>query len=168
VSHSSFACDLFLRPLSRGLIFIPNANPTCSCVYICKFQFRPIHPPSRRLSITQQAQLCKHSPHNFEIINGDSDPVSDDRGTRPEPPWTLPPWFPTLARAVARPSPTHNYTIRHGEVARGEVAPWRCGSKNNHRLGAAPMATTVSFLIVAAFSLESGFFARRGEARRRC
>jgi hypothetical protein len=31
--------------LSRGLDFISNANPACSCVYICKFQFRPIHPP---------------------------------------------------------------------------------------------------------------------------
>jgi hypothetical protein len=49
VSHFSFACDLFCT-LSRGLVFISNANPTCSCVYICKFQFRPIHPPSRRLS----------------------------------------------------------------------------------------------------------------------
>jgi hypothetical protein len=36
--------------LSRGLVYISNANPACSCVYICKFQFRPIHPPSRRLS----------------------------------------------------------------------------------------------------------------------
>jgi hypothetical protein len=48
-SHSSFACDLFCA-LSRGLVYISNANPACSCVYICKFQFRPIHPPSRRLS----------------------------------------------------------------------------------------------------------------------
>jgi hypothetical protein len=31
--------------LSRGLVYISNANPACSCVYICKFQFRPIHPP---------------------------------------------------------------------------------------------------------------------------
>jgi hypothetical protein len=43
VSHFSFACDFF-KP-SRGLGFISNANPACSCVYICKFQFRPIHPP---------------------------------------------------------------------------------------------------------------------------
>jgi hypothetical protein len=49
VSHSSFARDLFCA-LSRGLEFISNAKPACSCVYICKFQFRPIHPPSRRLS----------------------------------------------------------------------------------------------------------------------
>jgi hypothetical protein len=38
------------HPLSRTRFFITNANPACSCVYICKFQFRPIHPPSRRLS----------------------------------------------------------------------------------------------------------------------
>jgi hypothetical protein len=44
VSHSLFACDLFCAR-SRGLIYISNANPACSCVYICKFQFRPIHPP---------------------------------------------------------------------------------------------------------------------------
>jgi hypothetical protein len=47
-----FICLRFvLRPLSRGLDFISNANLACSCVYICKFQFRPIHPPSRRLSV---------------------------------------------------------------------------------------------------------------------
>ena len=50
MSHSLFARDLFCT-LSRGLVFISNANPACSCVYICKFQFRPIHPPSRRLSV---------------------------------------------------------------------------------------------------------------------
>jgi hypothetical protein len=44
VSHLLFACDLF-SSLSRGLVYISNANPACSCVYICKFQFRPIHPP---------------------------------------------------------------------------------------------------------------------------
>jgi hypothetical protein len=49
VCHTSFAYDLFCA-LSRGLVYISNANPACSCVYICKFQFRPIHPPSRRLS----------------------------------------------------------------------------------------------------------------------
>jgi hypothetical protein len=38
------------HPLSLTHFLIPNANPVCSCVYICKFQFRPIHPPSRRLS----------------------------------------------------------------------------------------------------------------------
>jgi hypothetical protein len=44
VSHSPFGCDLFFT-LSRGLDYISNANSACSCIYICKFQFRPIHPP---------------------------------------------------------------------------------------------------------------------------
>jgi hypothetical protein len=43
--------------LSLGLVYISNANPACSCVYICKFQFRPIHPPSRRLSTTKLTML---------------------------------------------------------------------------------------------------------------
>jgi hypothetical protein len=50
-----------LRPLSRTRFFITNANPACSCVYICKFQSRPIHPPpSRRLSVI-------HSFDEFKI-----------------------------------------------------------------------------------------------------
>ena len=37
--------------LSRGLAsLLLTLTLACSCVYICKFQFRPIHPPSRRLS----------------------------------------------------------------------------------------------------------------------
>jgi hypothetical protein len=56
VCHTSlFARDLFCA-LSCGLVYISNANPACSCVYICKFQFCPIHPPSRRLS-------GAHHPH---------------------------------------------------------------------------------------------------------
>jgi hypothetical protein len=40
--------------LSRGLVsLLLTLTPACSCVYICKFQFRPIHPPSRRLSPSQ-------------------------------------------------------------------------------------------------------------------
>jgi hypothetical protein len=35
----------FVFTPSLGLDYISNANPACSCVYICKFQFRPIHPP---------------------------------------------------------------------------------------------------------------------------
>jgi hypothetical protein len=48
-----FICLRFVfHPLLRTRFFITNANPACSCVYICKFQFRPIHPPpSRRLSV---------------------------------------------------------------------------------------------------------------------
>jgi hypothetical protein len=41
-----FICLRFIfHPLSRTRFVISNANPACSCVYICKFQFRPIHPP---------------------------------------------------------------------------------------------------------------------------
>jgi hypothetical protein len=45
------------HPLSRTHFFITNANPACSCVYICKFQFRPIHPP-----------LGDYQNHNFELL----------------------------------------------------------------------------------------------------
>jgi hypothetical protein len=41
--HYSLA--ICFHALSLGLVFISNTNPACSCVYICKFQFRPIHPP---------------------------------------------------------------------------------------------------------------------------
>jgi hypothetical protein len=41
-----FICLRFVfHLLSRTHFSITNANPACSCVYICKFQFRPIHPP---------------------------------------------------------------------------------------------------------------------------
>jgi hypothetical protein len=70
VSHSLFACDLFCT-LSRGLDYISNANLACSCDSICKFQFRPIHSPSRRLSHAP-ARWCKQFekktpfvPHRF-------------------------------------------------------------------------------------------------------
>jgi hypothetical protein len=78
VSHSLFACDLFCT-LSRGLVYISNANPTCSCVYICKFQFRPIHPPSRRLSgasvawRTRQFGAPATSPGRWILTVGASD-----------------------------------------------------------------------------------------------
>jgi hypothetical protein len=63
VSHSSlFACDLFCA-LSRGLDFNSNANPACSCVYICKFQFRPIHPPSRHFHFKTALKGRKEHPN---------------------------------------------------------------------------------------------------------
>jgi hypothetical protein len=49
VSHFIIRLRFVFTP-SLGLDYISNANPACSCVYICKFQFFPIHPPSRRLS----------------------------------------------------------------------------------------------------------------------
>jgi hypothetical protein len=38
VSHLLFACDLFCT-LSRGLNYISNANPACSCDYFENFSF---------------------------------------------------------------------------------------------------------------------------------
>jgi hypothetical protein len=40
-----------LRPLSWTHLLLLTLTPACSCDYFCKFQFRPIHPPSRRLSL---------------------------------------------------------------------------------------------------------------------
>jgi hypothetical protein len=45
MSHLLIRLGFVLRPLSRTRFFITNANPAYSCVYICKFQFRPINPP---------------------------------------------------------------------------------------------------------------------------
>jgi hypothetical protein len=39
-----------LGPLLRTHLLLLTLTPACSCDYFCKFQFRPIHPPSRRLS----------------------------------------------------------------------------------------------------------------------
>jgi hypothetical protein len=59
-----FICLRFvLHHLSRELVYISNANPACSCVYICKFQFRPIHPPSRRLSPRTHGQPLGRAAH---------------------------------------------------------------------------------------------------------
>jgi hypothetical protein len=51
VSHLLIRLGFVLR-LSRGLVsLLLTLTSACSCDYICKFQFRPIHPPSRRLSV---------------------------------------------------------------------------------------------------------------------
>jgi hypothetical protein len=66
--------------LSRGLVYISNANPACSCVYICKFQFRPIHPPSRRLSVSNldwDFWDATNLPHLKESRPRDSDGVRE-------------------------------------------------------------------------------------------
>jgi hypothetical protein len=47
-SESDLSYSFELLRLDCFLSFI------LSCVYICKFQFRPIHPPSRRLSAALQ------------------------------------------------------------------------------------------------------------------
>jgi hypothetical protein len=43
----------------RTHLLLLTLTPACSCVYICKFQFRPIHPPSRRLSVTTEKKKEK-------------------------------------------------------------------------------------------------------------
>jgi hypothetical protein len=59
----------FAPSLADSILFL-NANPACSCVYICKFQFRPIHPPSRRLSTTLPLNSMGiiHSLSVFRIV----------------------------------------------------------------------------------------------------
>jgi hypothetical protein len=74
VSHSLFTCDLFCT-LSRGLDYISNANPACSCDYFLLFQFRPIHPPSRRLSYTFRYRKQFDEPNDdwLDCIEATSD-----------------------------------------------------------------------------------------------
>jgi hypothetical protein len=43
--HTPYLLEICFAPFLVDSFFISNANPACSCVYICKFQFRPIHPP---------------------------------------------------------------------------------------------------------------------------
>jgi hypothetical protein len=58
--------------LSRGLIYISNANPACSCVYICKFQFRPIHPPLGDYQIPQVGDKDYDSDEAAQIRHSNS------------------------------------------------------------------------------------------------
>ena len=57
-----------------GSDFITNANPGFSCVYICKFQFRPIHPPP----------LGDYQ--DWRVAGGRRSPPSQTRGRRPTHP----------------------------------------------------------------------------------
>jgi hypothetical protein len=62
VSHLLIRLGFVLRPLSRTHFLLLTLTPACSCVYICKFQFRPIHPPSRRLSPTRTPPATAYPP----------------------------------------------------------------------------------------------------------
>jgi hypothetical protein len=64
VSHSLFACDLF-STLSRGLNYISNANPACSCDYFLRISVSPYSPPSRRLSLRS---FTVTNPHLVNLI----------------------------------------------------------------------------------------------------
>jgi hypothetical protein len=55
VSHLLIRLGFVLR-LSRGLVsLLLTLTPACSCIYICRFQFRPIHPP------LGDYQMCRHT-----------------------------------------------------------------------------------------------------------
>ena len=45
MSHLLIRLGFVLRPLSWTRLLLLTLTPACSCVYIYKFQFRPIHPP---------------------------------------------------------------------------------------------------------------------------
>jgi hypothetical protein len=51
-----------LRPLLRTHLLLLTLTPACSCDYFSKFQFRPIHPPSRRLSSSHCSAITPDSP----------------------------------------------------------------------------------------------------------
>jgi hypothetical protein len=73
----SFACDLFCA-LSRGLIFISNANPACSCVYILKISVSPYSPPpSRRLSLIKWRR-CSTLGHWTGLVHHRTGSLSPD------------------------------------------------------------------------------------------
>jgi hypothetical protein len=42
----------------RTHLLLLTLTPACSCDYFCKFQFRPIHPPSRRLSKVDDVEVA--------------------------------------------------------------------------------------------------------------
>jgi hypothetical protein len=47
----------FAPSLADSFLYLLNANPACSCVYICEFQFRPIHPPLGDFQRTMQTRF---------------------------------------------------------------------------------------------------------------
>jgi hypothetical protein len=79
-----FACDLFCA-FPHGLVYISNANSACSCVYICKFQFRPIHPPLgdyQRARWRRQGARCRgtgsHGRDPLRLAPMNSPPPCED------------------------------------------------------------------------------------------
>jgi hypothetical protein len=72
----AYSLGICFCALSRGLVsLLLTLIPACSCVYICKFQFRPIHPPSRRLSDGHNLDDEGYDPSRecFHIDQGDHD-----------------------------------------------------------------------------------------------
>jgi hypothetical protein len=68
-----FICLRFvLRPLLRTHLLLLTLTPACSCDYFCKFQFRPIHPPSRRLSISLIKKKVSDHPKHWQKLLSES------------------------------------------------------------------------------------------------
>jgi hypothetical protein len=65
----------FVFTPSLGLDYISNANPACSCVYICKFQFRPIHPPlgDFQVSWSQRSSAGSGPAAGLEVEGAEAD-----------------------------------------------------------------------------------------------
>jgi hypothetical protein len=107
------------HPLSRTRFFITNANPACSCVYICKFQFRPIHPPSRRLSAP---------PVDVAGLR----PRLDDVEAPPKPRSSL------SSVAEVESEPLGRARRRPPAEARAESEPWGRAERSSPSSGAEP------------------------------
>jgi hypothetical protein len=82
VSHLLIRLGFVLRPLLWTHLLLLTLISACSCVYICKFQFRPIHPPSRRLSGTTTR------------VDADADSASRDRTREVHASWETEGWAP--------------------------------------------------------------------------
>jgi hypothetical protein len=103
-----------LRPLSRTRFSITNANPACSCVYICKFQFRPIHPPSRRLSAAPSTVLPFCRPRRVSVVASTTVSFAGALCTG------NPQWFPLSP--IPRLGPCSTSPLRRSEFAAAAVS----------------------------------------------
>jgi hypothetical protein len=89
MSHLLIRLGFVLCPLLRTHLLLLTLTPACSCVYICKFQFRPIHPPSRRLSVLQAAAgECPSGPESCETSRASAQ--TSTAGWLPDMPTHLP------------------------------------------------------------------------------
>jgi hypothetical protein len=109
-----------LRPLLRTHLLLLTLTPACSCDYFCKFQFRPIHPPSRRLSPSPARDPSPRPVARVRPLRAVQPPPLSPgarrrplprlpwRAARPPPPapWrgTAPPGLLTRRRGPAQPS----------------------------------------------------------------
>jgi hypothetical protein len=69
VSHSLFACDLFCT-LSRGLDYISNANPACSCDYFENFSFALFTPSLGDFQVSSFIKLSFFQIKSYSVYQG--------------------------------------------------------------------------------------------------